>query len=48
MFAFSIFFQTLSYILFATSQNIGNYFVSMDSQLLLLRATHTPIDSRTI
>ncbi|OAA80410.1 major facilitator [Akanthomyces lecanii RCEF 1005] len=28
MFAFSIFFQTLSYILFATSQNIGNYFTA--------------------
>ncbi|OAA49229.1 siderophore iron transporter mirA [Cordyceps fumosorosea ARSEF 2679] len=28
MFALSIFFQTLSYILFATSQNIGNYFTA--------------------
>lgn len=28
MFTLSIFFQTLSYILYATSQNIGNYFVS--------------------
>lgn len=48
MFAFSIFFQTLSYILFATSQNIGNYFVSMGHELLLLRTTYATIDSWTI
>lgn len=35
MFALSIFFQTVSYILYATSQNIENYFVNPPPRLAL-------------